>query len=134
MTVTCLTWNAEGLKSSIFMLKEVLHTKAPTLACLSESQIFQSDAGPLMKHIQGEYCYYLNSEDLHDPDIALAKNTTAGGTLLLWKSQIDPYVTIHPVQTTAFTPLILRMPGVPITVHVVLYLPTHGRDAIFISE
>ena len=73
-----------------------------------------------MKYIQGQYCFFLNSEDMHDPDIALTKNTTSGGTLLLWNKQIDPYVTIHPVQTTSFTPLVLKMPGVRTTVHFAL--------------
>ena len=127
-------WNAEGLKNSIYSIKEFLQQKSPSMAFISESQAFQSDISPLMKHIQGEYCYFLNSEDLHDPDSALMRNTTAGGTLLLWKKSLDPFISIHPVETSAFTPLILKLPGCIISVHIALYLPTHGKDASFISE
>ena len=129
-----MTWNAEGLKNSIYMVKDILTQKSPSLGFISESQVFQSDIPPLMKHLQSNYCYFLNSEDLHDPEAALLKNTPAGGTLLLWRKDLDPFVTIHPVHTTAFTPLILKMPGTQTSIHIVLYLPTHGKDAAFVSE
>ena len=116
------------------MLKDILQQKSPCLGFISESQIFQSDAPALMKHIQAEYSYFLNSEDLYDPEIAMVKNRTAGGTLLLWRKCLDPYVTIHLVLTTAFTPLVLKIPGVQISIHIVIYLPTHGKDAGFVSE
>ena len=116
------------------MLKDCLYQYTPSLAFISESQTFQSDISGLMQHIQGEYCFFLNSEDYHDPEIALVKNTTPGGTLLLWKKNLDPYVSIHPVQTSSFSPLVLKIPGCQTTVHIVLYLPTHGKDANFVSD
>ena len=116
------------------MLKDCLHQYRPSLGFISESQTFQSDIGGLMQHIQGEYCFFLNSEDYHDPETALMKNTTSGGTLLLWRKDLDPYISIHPVQTSSFSPLVLKMPGYQITAHIALYLPTHGKDASFVSD
>ena len=129
-----MTWNAEGLKTSIYMIKDFLALHSPGLVFISESQVFLSDIGILMKNIQGEYCYFLNSEDYHNPEIAMSNNTTSGGTLLLWRRDLDPFITVHPVHTTSFTPLVLKLPGIPTSIHIVIYLPTHGKDANFISE
>ena len=38
------------------------------------------------------------------------------------------------MQSSAFLPLVLKLPDSRTSVHVALYLPTHGRDAEFISE
>ena len=35
-----------------------------------------------MKYIQGQDCFFLNSEDMHDPDIALTKTGDLGQQLL----------------------------------------------------
>ena len=116
------------------MLKDTLLQKSPSLGFISESQVFQADVTELMMQICDKYCYFLNSEDLHDQELALTKNRTSGGTLLLWHRNLDPYVSIYPVQTTAFTPLVLRIPGVHTSIHIVIYLPTHGRDDCFVTE
>ena len=129
-----MTWNAEGLKSSIFMVKDTLDQHKPSFGFISESQVFQADIASLMKYLQSDYCYFLNSEDYHNPESAMTKNTTVGGTLLLWRKDLDPYVSVYPVQSTSFLPIILQMPGLPISVHIALYLPTHGKDGEFVSE
>ena len=116
------------------MLKDTLQLKQPSLVFLSESQIFQSDIDAAMVHVQGEYCYYLNSDDSHDPELPLVKNHSLGGTLLLWAKSLDPYITVHPVSTCSFSPLILKLPGFQSSIHVALYLPTHGKDSEFVSE
>ena len=76
----------------------------------------------------------MNSEDLHDPDLALIKNNSVGGTLVLWNKNIDPYVSVYPVKTCSFTPIILKHPGTQTSIHIALYLPTHGKDPEFVSE
>ena len=127
-------WNCEGLKSSIFMISDTLSKYSPSMGFISETQVFQADITTLMKHIEGNYCYFLNSEDLHDPDAAMMRNSTTGGTLLLWRRDLDPFVSIPPVKSSSFTPLVLNLPGYAPTVHIALYLPTHGRDTAFVSE
>ena len=87
-----------------------------------------------MSHVEGEYCYFLNSEDLHDQESAMMRSTTPGGTMVLWRKDLDPHVSVYPVQTASFTPLVLRLPGHTVSVHIALYLPTHGRDSSFLSE
>ena len=116
------------------MLKDVLYGHRIDLVFLSEPQIFQSDIDRTMRPVSGQYCYHLNSDDLHDPDLAMIRNRSIGGTLVMWTKSLDPYVSIHPVSTTSFIPLILQLPGYPVSIHIALYLPTSGRDQDFVSE
>jgi hypothetical protein len=48
--------------------------------------------------------------------------------------ELDPYVEVIPTNTTAFLPIVLSMPGLQTTVHITLYMPTHGRDTEFVSD
>ena len=57
-----------------------------------------------------------------------------GGTLVMWAAYLDPYASIHPNTTSAFTALVLQIPGYQVSIHVALYLPTAGRDQDFVSE
>ena len=43
-------------------------------------------------------------------------------------------VVIHPFQSSAFLPLVLQLPNTRPSVHIAVYLPTHGKDAEFMSE
>ena len=113
---------------------ELLLSNLPDLVLLSEPQCYQSDIRQLMNGLVHEYDYHLNSDDLLDPDIPLAKSRAKGGTLALWRKYLDPYITIYQVQSSSFLPLILRLPDSRISVHVAIYLPTHGRDIEFLSE
>ena len=47
---------------------------------------------------------------------------------------MDPYISIHPVETTSFLPLIFSPPGAPISVHIGLYLPTSGLETQFVDQ
>ena len=87
-----------------------------------------------MQYIRGEYCFYLNLDDLHNPELPLIKNRSAGGTLCFWKKQLDPYVTVISVKTQSFLPVILKLTNFQISVHIALYLPTHSKDTKFISD
>ena len=64
----------------------------------------------------------------------MVKNHSVGGTLVLWQRDIDPYIMVYPVRTSSFTPIVFRPPGYQPSVHVALYLPTHGRDSEFVTE
>ena len=52
----------------------------------------------------------------------------------MWRKWLDPYITILPTESSAFLPLLLDLPGARPSVHLAIYLPTHGKDAEFISE
>ena len=124
-----MTWNVEGIKSHAYVLSDVLLSHLPDMAFLSEPMIFQTDLENSMSYVQHEYCYWLSSEDLHEPDIPLIKSKAAGGTLAMWRKWLDPHISVHHVQSCAFLPLVLKLPGARTSVHIALYLPTHGKDA-----
>ena len=132
--MTALTWNCEGIKNSIYTLKEILTRDSTDLVFLSEPQIFQPDIATTMGLVDSTHSYYLNSDDLHDCELALKKSKSLGGTLVMWKKCLDPFVTIHPVNTPAFTPLILQPPGYQLSIHIALYLPTSGKEQEFATE
>ena len=131
--LTSLTWNIESAKNNIFLLKDVLEHEHPSLVFLSEPQVYQSDISNLMDFIKGDYCYFLNSEDIYNPDLPLVTNHASGGTLCLWRRSLDAFVTVQQVSCSAFTPIILTLPNHQTSIHICIYLPTHGRDAEFIS-
>jgi hypothetical protein len=89
---------------------------------------------PTLSHLKGKYFSFLNSDDLHDPELSMIRSRMVGGTHVLWAEILDPYVTIHAPTTSAFTALILQVPGYQVTIHIALYLPTSGRDQEFVSE
>ena len=133
-SLVALTWNCEGIKQNIFALKDVLADKSADLVFLSEPQVFKSDITAILSYLQGEYCYNLNSEDVYNPELPLTKNYSSGGTLCLWRKWLDPYVSVHPCQIPSFTPLLLKLPGYQVSIHIGLYLPTHGKDSEFVSD
>ena len=106
----------------------------PDLVFLSEPQVYQTDINAYTTGLQHEYCYRLNSDDLLDPDLPQVKSRAIGGSLAMWRKWLDPHIVIHPTQSSAFLPLILQLPDTRTSVHIAVYLPTHGKDAEFISE
>ena len=87
-----------------------------------------------MKHLQGSYNAALNTADKFDPELPLLKSRAHGGTLVLWKSQYDPFITLYPVQTTAFLPVLFHPPGCVLSVHIAVYLPTLGKESKLLDE
>ena len=106
----------------------------PDFIFLSEPQIFANDLELSMKTFQGEYKCSLNSDDKYDPELPLIKSKAHGGTLVLWKIEHDPYVSIHPVSSSAFLPLIYDPPSSPLSIHIAVYLPTLGKESSFFEE
>ena len=87
----------------------------------------------LLAAVKGEYSHFLNSEDLHDPGLALDKCRAKGGTMLLWRSSLDPFVSILPSSTPAILPMLLKLPKHGISCHIVIYLPTSGHEPEFVA-
>ena len=52
----------------------------------------------------------------------------------MWRKDHDPFITIIPVQSSSFLPLVFDPPDSECTIHVGVYLPTAGQDAEFIGE
>ena len=81
----------------------------------------------------GDFSFYLNSEDVLCPDLPLSTRRAVGGTMAMWRCQLDPYVRVLPTTTASVLPLLLSIPGLPTTAHLTVYLPTAGKDAEFVS-
>ena len=101
---------------------------------LSELNMFSHDVPQLMTHISPKYNFSVNSEDKHDTEASFNKNKTHGGTMILWKKDLEPYISIFPTSTSSFLPLVYSPPGSPTTVHIALYLPTSGQEAEFVDQ
>ena len=132
--LTVLTWNIEGLKRNVFVLSDILRGKNCSLAFLSEPQAYQSDLHYVSQYLGSDYYLTLNSDDLYDTELPLYKSKAKGGTMVLWQKWLDPYIQVITVTSTAFLPVVLSLPGTKPSVHVALYLPTHGQDTQFVSE
>ena len=86
-----------------------------------------------MTIFKGKYEYSLNSPDIHDSHLSLDKSRAFGGTLAMWKSSLDPYVTVLEAPSSSILPLLLKLPGYKSSCHIGTYLPTAGQDEQFIS-
>ena len=87
-----------------------------------------------MKHFQGEYSVSLNSNDLYDLDLPLRSNRAKGGTLVMWKSSLEPFITVHRTESSSFLPIIINIPHVLTSIHICVYLPTAGQDSEYLAE
>ena len=122
------------MKKNLFNLKYYLEMHVPDLAFISEPMTFQCDLWHHMKYLKHDYCVSLNSEDLHSPDIPLVSSRAKGGTLILWRKYLDPFINIHITDTSSFLPIILELPNCTVSIHIALYLPTAGKDSEYIAE
>ena len=53
--------------------------------------------------------------------------------MILWDSSLDPYVSILPPSSPAVLPIILKLPKHAVSCHIVIYLPTSGQEAEFVT-
>jgi len=83
---------------------------------------------------ESKYRSIFNSDDLLNPDLAFTKNKMYGGVLLMWKKNLDPYITRIVVPSSRFQPIIFNHPNHPVSIHIGIYLPTSGLDREFIHE
>ena len=95
MKLSSLTWNIEGMKRNLFSLRNFTDLHQPHIIFLSEPQVFQSDLPAISKYFKGEYHLSLNSEDLHSPELSLTSVRAKGGTLVMWRNELDPYLTVQ---------------------------------------
>ena len=129
-----ISWNIEGFQSNVNNLVHFVNLHSPSFIFLSEPQTFQHDLTLASKPLQLSYSSFLNSSDLHDPDLGMSSSRTHGGTLVLWRKEYDPYVKIQSPKSTSFLILEFSPPGLPPSAHVCVYLPTAGKESLFIDN
>ena len=93
--------------------------------------LHQCDLPPLLLPFQGRYVSHLNSEDLYAEDLPLTKSRAHGGTMILWHTSISPFITVLAAKSPSFQSILIKMPG---TVTSVRYLPTLGKEDLFMSS
>ena len=128
-----MTWNIEGFRRNTLNLTHYVNTYSPDFIFLSEPQIFSCDVANAMSFLRGEYVYSLNSSDKYEHDLPLLSSKAYGGTMVLWRRQLDPYVTVYPnIPSTSFLPIIFQPPDHTTTIHICIYLPTSGLEDEFL--
>ena len=129
-----MSWNLEGLRRNIYNLSHFVNIHKPDLVFLSEPQIHSCNLDLAARPLSGTYLYSLNSADKYDPELPLVRSKAYGGTMVLWKIQHDPFITVHPVSSTAFLPILFHPPGSTMSIHIAVYLPTLGKEIEFVEE
>ena len=132
--IVCLTWNIEGYSRSSLEIRQLADAYSPDLILLSEPWLFQCDSQLVTQLLNPQYKMLLNSDDVYDPELPLLHSNTSGGTMLMWTIENDPYVTVVPVDSTSFLPMVFSPPGHAPSIHIAVYLPTHGQENEFMSE
>ena len=90
----------------MYTLKYFVELEDPDFIFLNETQISQADIAHVMDIFKGEYCHALNSEDTHDPELALIKTKANGGTMILWKRSLNESITVLPVKTSQYSSIL----------------------------
>ena len=96
--------------------------------------LFQCDEQLEMLLFRGEYCSSLSSEDIFDPELPLIRRSAKGGTMILWKTELDQYVSVQTSPSSSFLAIVFSPPGHPPTIHLSVYLPTAGKDDEYTEE
>ena len=112
----------------------MLHAEGPSLVFLSEPQIYQCDLPSIAQYLDHDYFYSLNSDDLYDEDLPLICNRAKGGTMVLWRRWLDPHIKVISSTGSSYLPIVLTLPDCHPSVHVAIYMPTHGQETEFVSE
>ena len=128
-----MTWNIEGFRRNSLNLTHYVNKYLPDFIFLSEPQIFGCDVENAMSFLRGDYEYSLNSLDKYEQDLPLLSSKAYGGTMVLWKRHLDPYVKVYPnLSTSSFLPIIFQPPDHTTTIHICIYLPTSGLEDDFL--
>ena len=96
--------------------------------------MYQSDHQLETKLFSARYESYLNSEDNFNQELPLDNTRPKGGTMALWRREIDQYITIQSCPSSAILPLLFAPPTYTPSVHITVYLPTAGKDTSYVEE
>ena len=131
---TVINWNIEGAKQNQFSLKYFVDRESPDFIFLNECLLFQHEKSEATDILKGEYCHALSSDDTLDPELPFVKNRSNGGTMILWKNNLDKFVTVLNTETPSFLGILFHHPDCEPSLHISLYLPTSGKESEFIEE
>ena len=54
--------------------------------------------------------------------------------MAMWKKLLDPYVTPLSSSSSTIFPFLLKLPERKESMHIAIYLPTHGKDVEFLEQ
>ena len=87
-----------------------------------------------MDYLKGDYRYSLNSTDQFDLDLPLTQSKANGGTMILWRTDLDPYVTRLEKPSSSILPILFEPPWCNSSIHVCIYFPTSGHEDQFLIQ
>ena len=67
------------------------------------------------------------------PDLPLETRKAIGGTMVMWRSKLTPFIKALSTTSTSVLPFLLSVPGLALSAHIAVYLPTSGKEAEFVS-
>ena len=83
---------------------------------------------------RGEYSSCLSSDDVFNMDVPLMTKRAKGGTMIMWKNELDAFITPLQSPSSSFLPVLFTPPESPKSIHIAIYLPTARRDVDFAQE
>ena len=86
-----------------------------------------------MNLFSSDYVAFLNSCDLYDLDLPLVSSSAHGGTLVMWRKELDPFITVLKTSGASVLPILFQHPDCAPSIHITIYLPTSGKEAEFID-
>ena len=128
-----MSWNIEGFSRNFQSLRHYTEVYQPILIFISEPMLHNADLPPLLLPFLGEYDSHLNSEDCHDPNLPLESARAHGGTMIMWRTSLTPYITVLPSKSPGFQTVLVKIPALVPSLHTALYLPTAGKEHEFTS-
>ena len=130
-----MTWNIEGVSRNLLNLKHFIDIHhQPDLIFLCEPNVFACNIDLVMKPLADTYKFALNTADKYDPELPLIKSKAHGGTMVMWRNEYDAHVSLFPVLSSAFLPIIFDPPGSLLSIHIAVYLPTLGQEIQFLED
>ena len=87
-----------------------------------------------MNYLQGHYLCSLNFSDKHDPELPLRKSKSFGGTMVLWRRELDPFIVVEDKPSASFLPVIFQPYDSSPSIHYSIYLPTAGKENEFLDS
>ena len=132
-TLLVFSWNIEGFSRGYSSLSLLASKFSPSLIFLSEPKAFLCDIDFFCKQLPS-FKYHLNSEDVFCPDLPVETLRAKGGTMALWDSSLDPFISILDHSSSSSLPLLLDIPNINPSIHIGIYLPTGGHDDDWLIE
>ena len=53
--------------------------------------------------------------------------------MVLWQTALDPFISVISTESSALAAVLLKIPGLCISAHIAIYLPTAGQEVQFVS-